>query len=158
MAVTKIRKISSWTLIACTVITLVVLGLFFLGGDDEPYKGEMWNPIYTGLLLNWMYVLMGVTAAATVLFGLWQFITNFRQNPKGGLMGLVVLVLFFGMLFISYTMGNGTPIPGLNADIQEYNTPMWLKMTDMWLYSTYILTGLVVLAILAGSVKRIINK
>lgn len=158
MAVTKIRKISSWSLVACTVATLVVLGLFLFGGDDEPYLGELWNPHYTGLFLYWMYILFAVATASAVLFEVGQFILNFKDNPKGGMMGLIVIVLFFGMLFITYTLGADTPLPILNEEAQKYNVPFWLKVTDMWLYSTYILTGLVILAVFAGSIKKIFNK
>jgi len=158
MAVTKIRKISSWTLIVCTVISLVVLGLFFFGGDDAPLKEDLWTPHYTELFLYWMYTLLALAAVSALLFGLWQFISSFKDNPRGGIMGLVVLVLFFGLLFITYAIGSDTPVNVMNSEAQAYNIPFWLKITDMWLYSTYVLTGLVVLAIFAGSLKRIFNK
>lgn len=158
MAVTKIRKISSWVLILCAVITLVILGLFFFGGDNEPYNGEMWYPIHTETLMYWMYALLVITAAATFIFAIWQFIDNLRQNPKGSIMGLIVIALFAGLLYITYAIGDGTLLPNLNEDLQQYNTSFWLKVTDMWLYSTYILVGLVVLAIIGGSVKKIFDK
>lgn len=158
MAITKIRRISNWTLIACTIISLVVFALFFLGGSDEPYKGEYWTPTYIGVLLQWMYVLFVISAAAAVLFGIWQFISVFRTNPKGGMMGLVVLVLFAGMLFVSYAIGSPEKLPIMGEDIQKYNVPFWLKITDMWLYSTYVLIALIVLAMIGGSVKKIMNK
>jgi hypothetical protein len=136
----------------------VILGLFYLGGNDEPYKGELWNPHYTGLLLNWMYILSIITVAAAAIFGIWQFVSGFITNPKGGVMGLIVIILFGGLLFVSYGIGNPTPLPLMNEDVQAYNTPFWLKVTDMWLYSTYVMTVLVVLAVLAGSVKNIFIK
>lgn len=158
MAVTKIRKISSWVLILCTIITVAVLGIFYFGGDLEPYKGEIWNPKYVDVLLYWQYILFALTAIAAVLLGIWQFVTSFKNNPRGGMMGLVVIVLFVAMMFFAYTFGGTTPLNIMNSDAQKYNVPFWLKITDMWLYSTYILTGLVILAIIAGSVKRIISK
>jgi hypothetical protein len=158
MAVRGIRKFSSWVLIICTLITLAVLGLFYFGGSNEPYKGEMWNPVYVDLLLYWQYILFAITALAGVLLGAWQFATSFKNNPKGGVMGLAVIVLFFAMLFLTYTFGGTTPVNVLNSEAQAYNVPFWLKITDMWLYSTYILTGLVILAIIGGSIKRIISK
>ncbi len=51
MSVTKIRKTSSWTLLAITLISLVVLGIYYFGGVVDP-AAEMVEPIYTGLLLN----------------------------------------------------------------------------------------------------------
>lgn len=158
MAVTKIRKFSSMVLILCTIITLVVLGLFFMGGDNEPYKGEMWNPKHVDLLLYWQYALFAVTGLAAVVLGIFQFATSFKNNPKGGMMGLVVIVLFAAMMFLTYTFGSTTPVNVLNSEAQVFNVPFWLKVTDMWLYSTYILLGLVVIAVIGGSIKRLMGK
>ena len=36
MAVTKIRKMSSWTLLIVSLISIVVLGMFFGGGITNP--------------------------------------------------------------------------------------------------------------------------
>lgn len=158
MAVTKIRKISSWSLLACTAITLVVLGMFFFGGDNEPYKGEYWSPAFLDLFLNWQYILFALCAASTLFFGVWQFASSFKTNAKGALMGLGVILLFFVLLFLTYTIGSETPVNVVNSEAQAYNVPFWLKVTDMWLYTTYTLVGLVVLAIFAGSFRRIFNK
>lgn len=159
MAISKIRRISSWTLIACVAVSLVVFGLFYFGGNDEPYRGEYWTPTYTGLLLQWQYILFGIAVVVAAVLGLWQFISSFKTNPKGGIMGLVVLALFAAMLIITFTIGNGEPLTNiLNEDGQRFNTPQWLKITDMWLYSTYIMVVLIVIAIIAGSVKKIMDK
>ena len=44
MAVTKIRKVSSWTLLITSIISLVVLGMFYAGGVVDP-SVEMKEPI-----------------------------------------------------------------------------------------------------------------
>ena len=36
MAVTKIRKISSWTLLICSIVSIIILGMFFAGGVVDP--------------------------------------------------------------------------------------------------------------------------
>lgn len=157
MAVTKIRKISSWTLLLTSVISLVVLGLFFGGGVVNPGE-EMKEYVYTALLINWMYVVFALAAVSTLIFACWQFASSLKTDPKGSFMGLAVIVLFFGLLFLTYAIGDGTPLGGMNADSQKYNTEFWLKTTDMWIYSTYVLVGLIVLAAAAGTVRRIISK
>ena len=55
MAVTKIRKISSWTLLISSIISIIVLGMFYAGGVVDP-AAEMKEPIYTGILINWTSV------------------------------------------------------------------------------------------------------
>lgn len=157
MAVTKIRKISSWTLLMVSVISLVVLGMFYAGGVVDA-SAEMKEPNYTGLLINWTTVLFFITAVSTLLFALWQFITLLKTSPKSALASLVVVVLFAVVLFITYSMGDATPLKGLNADSQIYNVPLWLKVTDMWIYSSAILMILIVIAVAAGSVKKMLNR
>ena len=150
MAVTKIRKISSWTLLISSIISIIVLGMFYAGGVVDP-AAEMKEPIYTGLLFF-------VTIISTMLFAVWQFLTLLKTNAKSAIMSLVVLVCFVAVLFITYTMGDATPLTGLNADSQVYNTPGWLKITDMWIMSTIVLLVLIVACVVWGSVKRIMGK
>lgn len=157
MAVTKIRKISSWTLLITSIISLVVLGMFYAGGVVDP-SVEMIEPIYTGLLLNWTSVLFFITIISIVVFALWQFTSLLKTSPKSALASFVVVVLFAAVLFITYSMGDATPLKGLNADSQEFNVPFWLKITDMWIYSTVVLMVLIIIAVAAGSVKRMLNR
>ncbi|MDR1524208.1 MAG: hypothetical protein LBS79_02980 [Tannerella sp.] len=158
MAVTKIRKISSWTLLFVSLISVAILALYYFGGVGEPLNGEMKNPVYTGELLYWAYLLLGLCALSMVLFGITQFFNKFRTNPKGAIMSLVVFVGFVILLIIAYAIGDETPLSGINADSQKFNTENWLKITDMWLYAMYILLILCVVAMIGGSVRKIINK
>ena len=142
MAVTKIRKISSWTLLLTSIISIVVLGMFYAGGVVDP-SVEMKEPIYTGLLLNWTSVLFFVTIVSTVIFAIWQFTSLLKTSPKSALASFIVIICFAAMLLITYSIGDATPLKGLNADSQEYNIPLWLKITDMWIYSSAILMILI---------------
>lgn len=157
MAVTKIRKISSWTLLVCSVITIIVLGMFFGGGVIDP-SADNKEYVHTGLLLGWTYIIFIVTIACMVIFALWQFLTLLKSNPKSAIMALIVIGLFAVLLVVTYSMGDGTPLNGLNADSQKYNIPFWLKATDMWIQSTVVLFALIVLAVVAGSVKKVLDK
>ncbi|MDR0573614.1 MAG: hypothetical protein LBG96_06220 [Tannerella sp.] len=159
MAVTKIRKLSSWTLLIVAIISLALFALFFFGGEDAPVGADQFkNPTYTGEVLIWSYILLAVCAISMILFGVIQFANKFKTNPKGALISLAVFVCFAILLVIAYSIGNGTPLSGINADSQKYNVSNWLKVTDMWLYTMYIILGLSVCAILWSSVKKIVNK
>jgi hypothetical protein len=159
MAVTRIRKISSWTLLAVAAISIAVLALFYFGGVDEPVGVDQFkNPTYTGELLYWSYFLLGICALSMILFGITQFANKFKTNFKATLMALVVFVGFAALLIIAYYMGDATPLPGINADSQKFNVESWLKITDMWLYAMYALLGLAIVAMLWSSVQKIINK
>ena len=156
MAVTKIRKISSWTLWAVAAISIVVFGLFYFGGEIPDQKN--FTPIYTAELLYWGYTMLSLAIIALFGFALFQFATSLKENPKKALSSLSVIVVFGILLGITYAMGNDTPLVGLNTDSEKYNTPMWLKVTDMWLYSMYVLAVLCILAVLSGSAMKFIKK
>ena len=157
MAVTKIRKVSSWTLLISSIISVVALIMFYTGGVVDP-AAEMKEPVYTGLLLNWTYVLYGLTIASTIVLAAWQLLGSLKNDAKSALMSLLVLVLFVALLGITYTLGDATPLTGLNADSQAYNTTGWLKITDMWIYSTYALIALIILAVVWGTIRRILSR
>lgn len=159
MAVTKIRKISSWTLLTVTFISLVVFALFYFGGEDEPIGVDQFkNPTYTGAMLIWAYILLALCAVGMLLFGITQFFNKFKTNPKGAIMTLAVFVGFAVLMIIAYAIGDATPLPGINADSQKFNVTGWLKVTDMWIYAMYMLLALAIIAILWGSVKKIMKK
>ena len=157
MAVTKIRKMSSWMLTGVIIISVIVLAMFYLGGVVDP-AAENKEPVNTSLLLYWCYVLFGVTMVCLVLFGIMQFFSSLKTKPKAALGSLVVLVAFVILMGVSYAIGDPTPLPGINSDSEQFNTPGWLKISDMWIYSTYVLLGFSVLAMIAGSLKKILNK
>jgi hypothetical protein len=158
MAVTKIRKFSSWVLVICTIIMLAIVGLFFGGGDNEPYNGK-WNPKYTDVMLYWMYALLIITLVVIISFLIIQFVGNFKTNKKKAFWGLGIIVLFAVLFFGTYSIGDGTPISTLSKpEIEAYNTSFWLKLTDMFLYSIYIMAVLTILGVIVGSVKRVIEK
>ena len=89
MAVTKIRKVSSWTLLISSIISVVALIMFYTGGVVDP-AAEMKEPVYTGLLLNWTYVLFGLTIASTIVLAAWQFLGSLKNDAKSALMSLLV--------------------------------------------------------------------
>jgi hypothetical protein len=158
MAVTKIRKISSWTLLISAIVSGAVFILFAVGGDDDPYKGELWNPHYTGLLLDWIYILFGLTIASLAVFAVGQFISRFKHDSQKALIGLGVLVIFAVLLIATYAIGSSDALPIINADSAKHNVPFWLKIADMWIYSIYVLMVLAVIGILWSSIKRIMSK
>ena len=159
MAVTKIRKISSWILLAVMAISIGVLALFFLGGVTPESNNDWKEYNYTSELLYWVYIMLALSIIALLAFGLLQFITSLKTNPKTALASLSVIVVFGALLGITYSIGDSTPLASItNADITKYNVPMWLKISDMWIYSMYILLILCVVSLLATQLKRVFTK
>ncbi|MFA7492811.1 MAG: hypothetical protein WCZ43_04770 [Proteiniphilum sp.] len=150
MAVTKISRTSRFTLYIGVLISLVVLGLFYLGGqvsEHEKLVADMSQPKFTDLLLYWAYVLLAITIVVWVLFVILSSLTQLKENPKKALGGFLALVGLAALLLITYMIGDGTllNIPGYEG---SDNRPPILKMTDMWLYSMYVMFAVTVLTMI----------
>ncbi len=150
MAVTKIHRTSRTVLIIGLLISIVVMGLFYFGGQAAPHElvaGDMSQPKFTDVVLYWMYALLAITVVVLIGFAIVGFIRGLKENPKKALGGLVALLALVALLVITYIMGDGTllNIPGYTgAD----NVPPMLKLTDMWLYSSYFMLVITLLAII----------
>jgi len=161
MAVKKIRKIANWILWAVSATSIAVFVLFFFGGDAEnsPYADtQLWDPKYMDSLIYWIYIMFGLAIGALVGFGVFSFSTSLKAKPKAALASLGALIGFGAILVIAYALGDATPLPNINADSQQFNVPFWLKLTDMWIYSLYIMFTLCTLSMLGGAFFKFFNK
>ena len=158
MAVTKIRKVSSTTLLVLLALSVLIFVLFFAGGSELDAKGNK-DYAFTGILLYWTYFLFLVTIVATIYFALRNIVSAFQTNSRRAMLSIGSLVAFVVLLGITYAIGDGEPIKGLNEASQSYNTSGWLKVTDMWLYSIYVLFVVTLGAVIWGGVsKRLLSK
>ena len=152
-------KVSYYALYVMFAIILVVLGMFFFGGDAQgeavlaSVDAEMWQPAHTDALIKMRTCVLVVAIIATVVGVLFQFGAALKDNPGAALKSLIGLVILVAVVVISWTMGSEEPlvIPGYSG---TENVPFWLKLTDMFLYSIYILFAGTVLAIIFSSIKK----
>jgi hypothetical protein len=145
---TKLSKILNIVLIALLGVTLVFAGLYFFGGDVEGAAYE--TPVYTDLFLNWGIFLVFLTAGLTILFEIISLVLR----PKNAVRSLISIAVLAVVIFISYSLGDPTPLvlPGYQG---TDNVASMLLLSDMFLYSTYFLIGILVVAILYSEVSRI---
>ena len=149
MAVTGIRKTSSYTFLALVAISVIVFALFLFGGSELDMKD---NKVYayTDVLIYWTYAL-GILSVVTVLFFVVKdFIAELSASPSAALKKIVLLL-------VTYAIGDTTPLK-LNEEAQRFNAPFWLKFSDMWIYSVYVLLFLTIVAAIAGAVKSALNR
>ena len=137
----NISKIIGWVL----GIVGIVLGIWCLT------KGEASNEGPVNLLLRYSYFLL--IAAVVVLLGL-AIIQTARNNPKGLLKALCVIVGVAALVAIAYALASGDPIVSLKKQ-PDAGT---LKLTDTIMKLTYILGGAAILSIIFGVIRNAINK
>lgn len=154
----RIQKVSSTVLYVMLAITLVILGVFFFGGEtpfDQRLVADpaLSEPAQTDILIYWMYVLLAVTVIITVAAAIFQFVSGFIDSPKNAVKSLLGLILIVVVLVISWSAGSDQIL-----EIQGYtgkeNVPFWLKLTDMFLYTIYIFMGVMVLLIFGFGIAK----
>lgn len=150
MAVTKISRTARYTLYIGVIVSLVVMGLYYLGGQvpaHEQLVADMSQPKFTDLVLYWAYVLLVITVVVLIGFAIAGFAKGLKESPKKALSGLLAILALAALLVITFVIGDGTllNIPGYEGN---HNVPPVLKMTDMWLYSSYVMFAVTILTII----------
>ena len=147
-------KVSYYIFYVLIALILVVLGLFFMVGYNDP-MGEYNAPEHTETLMFLMYAMLAVCVLVTVLGGLAQFATSLKDDPKGAVKSLVALALFAAVLVAAYVMGSEEPLT--MADGSQFTDVTMLKLSDMMIYAIYLLltvAGVATLVNLSGIFKR----
>ena len=152
-------KVSYYVLYSMFALNLIVLGLFFFGGDAQGaavmagVDPEMWQPANTDALLYLMYGLFAVAVIATIVAAIFQFGSALKDNPVSAIKSLIGLILLVLVMVVSWAMGSEETLRMPGYDGTE-NVPFWLKLTDMFLYSIYFLLGATVVAIILSSIWK----
>lgn len=151
-------KVSYYVLYAIFAAILVVLGLFFFGGDaqgDAVIMGvdpEMWQPAHTDALLylNYALFIFAVIAAGV------SFVHFLISNPKASMGSLYVLAGSIIVLLITWFMGSPEKLEIISYEGTD-NVGFWAQATDMFLYSLYALFTIAIICMLLGGIKKRIS-
>ena len=154
----RIQKVSGTVLYVMLAITLVILGMFFFGGEtplDQRLVADtaMEEPAQTDALIYWMYILFGIAVIITIAAAIYQFVTGFIDSPMTAIKSLLGLILIIVVLVISWAMGSDQPLVMPGYDGAE-NVPFRLKLTDMFLYTIYIMMGAMILLIFGFGIAK----
>lgn len=145
-------KFSKYSLYLLLIVCLFIGGLFFLGGRITLDDGTS-MPVYTSLFLAFVAIIVGVTLFLTIGTVFYSLIKRFRISPRKGAQTVVGFFVLLFILFVCWFLGNGSllTLEGYNG---IYNTPSWLRITDMFLNTLYILISTAVLLIAGFYVAR----
>ena len=143
----KVTKLLNILTIAMFAITVVLVGLFFFGGELP--NAQYSPPVYTAQLIWWAYILFGLTALAALVFPIGRLLTN----PKQAVKTLIALVGVCLLVLIAYSMSDGTimNLPGYDGPDNVEGT---LKFADTMLFTMYFLGIGAVLAIIVTEIIR----
>ena len=147
-------KVSYYIFYVLVALILVVLGMFFGVGYNNP-MGEYNAPEHTETLIYLMYALFAICVLVTVLGSLALFVGGLKDDPKGAVKSILAVILFAAVLVGAYAIGSAEPIT--MGDGKVFEDASMLKITDMMIYSIYLLltvAGVATLVNLTGIFKR----
>jgi hypothetical protein len=142
------KKLSTIVLWFCMLITTGIFVFFYIETINDPDKFET---IGSGFILNWLYIIFILSLSVACIFSFIRFFIKWKKNPKSFLQSLIMGGILILLLICTYVVGNGEPLPIAGYEGVE-NTSFWLKLTDMWLYTLYVLLALTIIALWGGIV------
>lgn len=146
----NLSKIVSYILYTLMAISVILTILFYFGKVVPGTEGtNMHEPTITKTILLWAGILIGVTFLLSLVFPL----INIATNPKAAKGTLFTLIGAAILIFIAYLLASDAVL-----DMQYYegndNVPSTLKIAGTGLFTTYILAGLAILAILYSEIAK----
>lgn len=144
---TKLSKILNYLLIALFAVSAGFALLFYIGGEVEGAAYP--TPIYTDPFINWGIILLFAAAIITIVFEVVSLILR----PQNAIRTLVSLGILAIIVIVSYSLADSTilVLPGYEG---SDNIPSMLIMSDMLLYSTYILVGVLLVSIVVTEIAK----
>lgn len=152
------NKFSRFSIIILGVIiavTAVLLFLMLTNISNVPNDPTMGAWISTNL--SWAYILFFLALGLSLIFLVYQLITDFKA-AKGGLMAVGFLLL---ILLVSYLLASGEmpKFPGVQKFIDSGTlTPQVSKWVDTGLISVYFLLGIAVISLIYASFSRVFRR
>ena len=140
-------KLSYYIFYALMALILVVLGLFFGVGYNNPV-GEYNSPEHTETLIYFMYIIFGVCIFVTFAGALAKFTSSLKDNPKGAVKSLLGVALFVIVLVASYAIASDSALTMASGEV--FTDTTLLKLSDMMIYSIYLLLSVAVVATLVN--------
>ncbi len=98
--------------------------------------------IVVDTMLNWAYILMGITAVLSVGMPL----INLAKNPAAAVRSLIGVAIVAVVLVVTYNLSDATPITTATGDV--FDNELELRLSDTGLYTTYFAFGVCVLSII----------
>lgn len=155
------EKISQRIFYFIVGLSVVVFGLFFLIGYDMPFEEnpDFVAPLFTDVLLSLMCLLLLVS----FLLAVWAVVHTYRSSGQvgevsqsHGIRGRRISQVTWGvtavLLIVTFILGSSSP---LLVNGQNYQDWLWLKVSDMLVFSTVIMLVVAVAAVLFGATRYI---
>ncbi len=154
----NISKIALWVGL---VVSLVVLILYFVGGETTALTStgqETTAPKNIDLMLYWIYITVAIGVILLIVFAIKTVMTMFQTDPKAAIQSILTVAAFFVLMIVCYVISPEKEFSRIvNGEVETFSQST-MKMIDMWLYSIYFLLAATVVLVVFFAVKRFISK
>ncbi len=163
MKCSHIKKWSSERLSQCVfyvllAISAIIFALFYLVGFETPSLDvpTFNEPLFTEGLLGWMSLLL-LLSLTTVVVVLWRgYKTSERGEKCQGVPGRQLQWCTWGgtviLLILTFVLASAAP---MKINGRSYTDWLWLKITDMLIWTSSILLLIAVAAVVFGATRYI---
>jgi len=151
---TFFNRISTVVLWLCTLISLFLALWFYSVYFTQTSDAETRE---ISALLYWLLILFIITVCTGLIFSCFHFIRQWKENPRKIGRSITIIFIYGLLLFVTWLLGSGKQLPLIGYKGGE-NTYFWLKITDMWLYTLYVLLALSLLALFGGIIWSYFKK
>lgn len=154
------ERISLRLLYAMIILTAVVFACFGLIGYDRPSdENPAFNaPLFTNVLMGLMYFML----VAGVGVAVWSVARSARYESErctNGIPGRRIAMWVVGgtavLLLVTFLFGSSTP---LTIGGHAFESWAWLKLADMFIYTSLVLVLAAVATVVYGNMKYIRKK
>jgi len=135
-------------LILLMATAAIMAAIFYLGDVVPGTEGTaMEEPVITNTFIRFAEILLAFCAGVTILISLVNVFSSWKTLKRF----LLVLVGAAAIIFLAYNLASEEVIRTANGIFKD---PITLKWTDTGLYTTYILMGLAILAIIYSEIAK----
>ncbi|MDR0371854.1 MAG: hypothetical protein LBH80_08455 [Prevotellaceae bacterium] len=148
-------KITNILALVLIIISVVLVLWMYLGGIEQGRltvgAEEFTIPVATNPLLYWTYILLIAAVVVTLFFAIWKFAKKVATNPKSALKTIIPLVIFVLVFIIAWSLGTDERISIIGYEGTQ-NEGFWAQLSDMFIYSIYILLAGLAVTILGSRI------
>jgi magnesium-transporting ATPase (P-type) len=107
------------------------------------------SDIFIDVIIIAMYVLLAVTTGVC-LWSAWNGVRT-HQRRQSTRIGYIVAAAVAVLLLLTYAFGSTRPLLS-NGDI--FDNPLWLRLADMFIYSSLILIAVCSVVVVIAKFRR----
>lgn len=152
----KIFKYIKWLLVALMAGGVIVFVYFLVTSimypEPSSYSvGTVGAAMGANVMLIYAYILLAIAIVVALIFP----IINIIKNPKGAMRSLIGLGIMIVVLAVTYFFSSDAPV---QLPDQLITNQFVLRVSDMGLYTAYIMLVAAFLCIIYGEVRGAFNK